>query len=167
MSCKCNTLYHQLDTEPQAFEIADMWEEAKDIRTFVFKGTLHSCPGQFCMLWVPGYDEKPFSLARDSGRGDLVNDLQSRFDDDATFYLQKRGQSRYPRSIWTRIFHREKKESGVGGRWIRHGAASLCRQMPQGRGERCHNDYWCEERGSAHLGKVLRKVRIPYAHCHQ
>jgi dihydroorotate dehydrogenase electron transfer subunit len=42
-----------------------MWEEAENIRTFVFKGTLHSKPGQFCMLWIPGCDEKPFSIARD------------------------------------------------------------------------------------------------------
>jgi len=67
MPCKCDTLHHQINTEPQAFEIADAWEEAKDIRTFVFKGTLNAQPGQFCMLWVPGYDEKPFSMARDSG----------------------------------------------------------------------------------------------------
>lgn len=58
-------MYHQLNTEPQAFVIHDMWEEAENIRTFVFKGTLHSKPGQFCMLWIPGFDEKPFSVARD------------------------------------------------------------------------------------------------------
>ncbi len=65
MSCKCNT-HHQLNTEPQAFEIRDTWEEAENIRTFVFQGTLSSSPGQFCMLWVPGFDEKPFSIAKDS-----------------------------------------------------------------------------------------------------
>lgn len=66
MTCKCQNLYHKLDTEPRAFEITDMWEEAKDIRTFVFRGTLNSQPGQFCMLWVMGQDEKPFSIAKDS-----------------------------------------------------------------------------------------------------
>ena len=59
------TVHHQLDTEPRAFVIGRMWEEAENIRTFVFKGTLHSKPGQFCMLWIPGCDEKPFSIARD------------------------------------------------------------------------------------------------------
>ncbi len=59
------TLIHALNTEPKAFAIHDMWEEAENIRTFVFKGTLGSKPGQFCMLWIPGYDEKPFSIARD------------------------------------------------------------------------------------------------------
>ncbi|MCK5461035.1 dihydroorotate dehydrogenase electron transfer subunit [Candidatus Gracilibacteria bacterium] len=58
-------IHHQINTEPQAFAIHNMWEEAKNIRTFVFKGTLNSAPGQFCMLWLPGFDEKPFSIARD------------------------------------------------------------------------------------------------------
>ena len=58
-------LLHTFNTEPKAFEIKDFWEEAKNIRTFVFKGTLNSKPGQFCMLWLPGIDEKPFSIARD------------------------------------------------------------------------------------------------------
>lgn len=58
-------VHHQFDTEPRAFVIDRMWEEAENIRTFVFKGTLHSKPGQFCMLWIPECDEKPFSIARD------------------------------------------------------------------------------------------------------
>lgn len=64
MTC-CKELHHQINTEPKVFEISDFWEEAENIRTFVFKGTLNSKPGQFCMLWVPGVDEKPFSIARD------------------------------------------------------------------------------------------------------
>ncbi len=61
----CGDLYHGLDTEPHAFIIDRIQDEAKDIKTFVFKGTLNSKPGQFCMLWLPGHDEKPFSIARD------------------------------------------------------------------------------------------------------
>ena len=52
-------------TEPRSFEIADFWEEAENIRTFVFRGTLGAKPGQFALLWLPGVDEKPFSIARD------------------------------------------------------------------------------------------------------
>jgi dihydroorotate dehydrogenase electron transfer subunit len=58
-------LHHSLNTEPKAFVIKDFWEEAENIRTFVFEGTLGAKPGQFCMLWMPGIDEKPFSIARD------------------------------------------------------------------------------------------------------
>lgn len=62
---KDGTVHHKLNTEPHAFVIDRMWEEAENIRTFVFKGTLNSKPGQFCMLWIPECDEKPFSIARD------------------------------------------------------------------------------------------------------
>lgn len=58
-------IHHQLNTEPQAFAIKDFWDEAENIRTFSFEGTLNAKPGQFCMLWIPGFDEKPFSIARD------------------------------------------------------------------------------------------------------
>jgi dihydroorotate dehydrogenase electron transfer subunit len=65
MTC-CQKLHHHINTEPHTFEIADFWEEAENIRTFVFRGTLNAKPGQFCMLWIPGVDEKPFSIAKDS-----------------------------------------------------------------------------------------------------
>lgn len=60
-----DTIRHEMDTEPRAFTIDRMWDEAENIRTYVFKGTLDSKPGQFCMLWIPECDEKPFSIARD------------------------------------------------------------------------------------------------------
>jgi len=53
------------NTEPKTFEIAEIRDEAENIRTFVLPGTLDAAPGQFAMLWIPGVDEKPFSIARD------------------------------------------------------------------------------------------------------
>ena len=61
----CTPTTSSLDTQPKPFIIKDFWDEADNIRTFVLEGTLHSKPGQFCMLWLPGVDEKPFSIARD------------------------------------------------------------------------------------------------------
>ncbi len=37
------------------------------VRTFTFDGSLGAAPGQFLMLWLPGVDEKPFSVAYDDG----------------------------------------------------------------------------------------------------
>ncbi len=37
------------------------------VRTFTFDGSLGARPGQFVMLWLPGVDEKPFSVAFDNG----------------------------------------------------------------------------------------------------
>ena len=61
---KCNC-HHSLLTEPHAFAIAGIREEAVGIRTFIFKGSLQAQPGQFAMVWLPDCDEKPFSISRD------------------------------------------------------------------------------------------------------
>ncbi len=39
-------------------------DESDAIRTFVFDQHLDAEPGQFVMAWLPGIDEKPFSLVR-------------------------------------------------------------------------------------------------------
>lgn len=58
------TLHHTVDTQPMACTIRDTWDEARDIRTFVFESDMTVAPGQFVMLWLPGVNEKPFSVAR-------------------------------------------------------------------------------------------------------
>lgn len=37
------------------------------VKTFWFDHKLDSKPGQFVMLWIPGLDEKPFSISYDNG----------------------------------------------------------------------------------------------------
>ncbi len=49
-------------------EIKEIVEENENTRTFVFEYNLGSQPGQFVMLWLPGVDEKPFSVAWDDGK---------------------------------------------------------------------------------------------------
>jgi len=50
--------YHHL-------KIEDIIEHSSNIRSFVFENvfSFESCPGQYVMLWLPGFDEKPFSLS--------------------------------------------------------------------------------------------------------
>jgi dihydroorotate dehydrogenase electron transfer subunit len=48
---------------PQAMRIARIRDENERTRTFVLEGSLDAAPGQFVMAWLPGVDEKPFSLA--------------------------------------------------------------------------------------------------------
>ncbi len=50
---------------PQAFTIAKKFPSAENVWTFGFEGTLKSTPGQFVNVWIPGLNEKPFSIARD------------------------------------------------------------------------------------------------------
>lgn len=53
---------------PKTTKIKDIRHSAENIKTFVFdiKG-LNAEPGQFVNLWLPQLDEKPFSVADDTG----------------------------------------------------------------------------------------------------
>jgi dihydroorotate dehydrogenase electron transfer subunit len=44
--------------------IADIIDESTKVRTLVLDLHLEARPGQFIMAWLPGLDEKPFSLVR-------------------------------------------------------------------------------------------------------
>ena len=48
---------------PQAYEILEVSEEAESLQSFRFSGNLGALPGQFVMVWIPGVDEKPISVA--------------------------------------------------------------------------------------------------------
>ncbi len=50
-------------TLPQAVRIDRITSENARTKTFVLDGRLDAAPGQFVMAWLPGVDEKPFSLA--------------------------------------------------------------------------------------------------------
>lgn len=50
---------------PRSFLLVDKKLSAKNVWTLVFKGTLHSSPGQFANIWIPQHNEKPFSIAKD------------------------------------------------------------------------------------------------------
>lgn len=43
--------------------LKETWEVAKNIKAFRFDEKLDFTPGQFIMVWLPGVNEKPFSLA--------------------------------------------------------------------------------------------------------
>ena len=54
---------------PKACEIINIFNSAENIKTFVLKlENLGSVPGQFVNLWIPEVNEKPFSIARDTGK---------------------------------------------------------------------------------------------------
>jgi NAD(P)H-flavin reductase len=44
-------------------QIVEIRAENEQTKTFVLDGSLVAVPGQFVMVWLPGVDEKPFSLA--------------------------------------------------------------------------------------------------------
>jgi dihydroorotate dehydrogenase electron transfer subunit len=50
---------------PAALTLSDVSEAGGLTRIFAFESALPAAPGQFVMLWLPGLDEKPFSLLSD------------------------------------------------------------------------------------------------------
>ena len=56
---------HSLKTSlPRVARIVERIDESPTIRTLVLDLALAADPGQFVMAWLPGVDEKPFSLVR-------------------------------------------------------------------------------------------------------
>lgn len=69
---------------PRTYHIKDIKQETEMVRTFTFDGSLGARPGQFVMVWLPGVDEVPMSVAYDDGAetritffavGDMTNEL--------------------------------------------------------------------------------------------
>jgi dihydroorotate dehydrogenase electron transfer subunit len=48
---------------PRAYSIREVHVENPTTRTYVLDGEMQAVPGQFVMAWLPGLDEKPFSLS--------------------------------------------------------------------------------------------------------
>ncbi len=47
---------------PQAARVVQVVQESEQVRRFVLDAQVQADPGQFVMLWLPGVDERPFSL---------------------------------------------------------------------------------------------------------
>ncbi len=48
---------------PEVVQIREIQDETEDVRTLFFDYDLNAKPGQFILLWIPGCDEKPFSVS--------------------------------------------------------------------------------------------------------
>ncbi len=52
---------------PKTYRIKAVRQETPMVRTYTFDGSLGARPGQFVMVWLPGGDEGPMSVAEDDG----------------------------------------------------------------------------------------------------
>ncbi len=52
---------------PKTYRIKEVRQETEMVRTYTFDGSLGARPGQFVMVWLPGVDEVPMSVAYDDG----------------------------------------------------------------------------------------------------
>lgn len=48
---------------PMIMHVAERIQENPGTISLVLDGSVEATPGQFCMLWLPGIDEKPFSVS--------------------------------------------------------------------------------------------------------
>jgi len=48
---------------PRTVRVSDIIEETRTVKTFILNDRIEAQPGQFVMLWLPGVDEKPISIA--------------------------------------------------------------------------------------------------------
>ncbi len=53
---------------PRTYRIANIRCETEMVQTFTFDISLGAKPGQFVMVWIPGVDEVPMSIASDDGK---------------------------------------------------------------------------------------------------
>lgn len=69
---------------PKTYHIKEIRQETENVRSYTFDGSLGAKPGQFVMVWLPGVDEVPMSVAYDDGAttkitffavGDMTNVL--------------------------------------------------------------------------------------------
>ena len=58
----------KFDSRFKILPIARIVQENETTKTFVFESSLGGKPGQFLMMWIPGVDEKPMSIAFDDGK---------------------------------------------------------------------------------------------------
>jgi dihydroorotate dehydrogenase electron transfer subunit len=66
--CNPSTITNQLSPNtalelPRSARIVEIRRETPLVKTFVFDTDIDAQPGQFIMLWIPGVDEKPMSIA--------------------------------------------------------------------------------------------------------
>jgi dihydroorotate dehydrogenase electron transfer subunit len=58
-------VYSYKELELKNTKIVKIIDEARGIKTFFFEGHLNALPGQFVMLYIPGLNERPFSIYED------------------------------------------------------------------------------------------------------
>lgn len=52
-----------MSKEHEIVKVAQVLQETPTVKTFVLEKEMIGSPGQFVMLWLPGVDEKPFSVS--------------------------------------------------------------------------------------------------------
>lgn len=134
---------------PETHRLKSVKRETEMVRTFTMDCSLGAKPGQFAMVWLPGVDEIPMSIAYDDGTetkltffavGDMTNEL-AKCEPGALIGLRGPFGTHYE---W------KKKEHLVlvaGG----YGAAPMYFAAKEALKDGCHIDMIIGARGKEHL----------------
>ena len=76
--------------KPEMCNVLEVREEGEGVKTIRLEKTLDATPGQFVMLWLPGIDEKPFSLSKIKGGIEITFDKKGPFTE--ALYKIKKGE---------------------------------------------------------------------------
>lgn len=124
---------------PKIVTIKKVVEETDCIKTFYFDYELGSKPGQFVMLWLPGVDEKPISIALDTGK-EFALTICARGDATKKICELKEGDTLGVRGPYGTMFNfkeNEKLALVAGG----YGAAPLYNLANQAVEQNCEIDF--------------------------
>lgn len=73
---------------PEMCRVLEVWKEGEGIKTVRLEKSLDAEPGQFVMLWLPGVDEKPFSLSKIGDSIEVTFDKKGSFT-EALYRIKK------------------------------------------------------------------------------
>ncbi len=59
--------------QPLALPIKKIITESSRVKTFIFDFDFSGNPGQFAMVWIPGFDEKPFGIIKKDNEGFMIS----------------------------------------------------------------------------------------------
>lgn len=72
VAAKNKTQEHASDTFPKSIRIKKIIQETPQVRSYFFEYSRRAKPGQFINLWLPGFEEKPMSVAFDDGKEYMI-----------------------------------------------------------------------------------------------
>ncbi|MFC1810605.1 dihydroorotate dehydrogenase electron transfer subunit [Patescibacteria group bacterium] len=151
---------------PKVVPIAKIEDENEIVKNFYFDISIDSKPGQFVMLWMPGVDEKPISIALDDGK-QLVLTICSRGKTTQEMAKMKPGDKLGIRGPFGTNFHIQEGETLalVGGGY---GAAPLYFVAYEAAKKGCKIEFIEGARSKDHLVyidklKALKNVNLQVA----
>lgn len=149
---------------PQIVEITKIVLENPIVKTFYFDISIDAKPGQFVMLWLPGVDEKPISVALDDGKK-LALTLCSRGKTTQQIAKMKVGEKLGIRGPYGTMFNFKEGEhlALVGGGY---GAAPLYFVAHEAVKKNCKIEFIEGARSEKHLVYIDRLKKLPNTNVH-